>query len=287
MQNLDPLFAVLGDICQHVGRLHNLDNGSERNISLTKIIRDIAVNYAATRFGNKRVLTLTLALFSSFLLVISNLACASGDTPGREGPAPYAPVVSLTMLASRADFVAVVQVKDTDYVYTRSFPSEGSAFLKPLITYKSTRPGQDIVEVYEKGLHPNECYFENPTVLEEGRRYLVFFRLDPQDPDNYRGFAEGCALEILVTEDNRYVLKYPLDGIELTDNVGGLASPYNFRDNYALISEEALSPTTRDDLLTRGLIIPYQGKFKYTSGVDLTALRKLIDIKALSPQKNR
>jgi hypothetical protein len=39
----------------------------------------------------------------------------------------------------------------------------------------------------------------------------------------------------------------------------------------------------RNDLLERGLIIPYQGNYKYTHGVDLTAARKLISAEALKP----
>jgi hypothetical protein len=194
--------------------------------------------------------------------------------------------VSLSDLAAKANLVAVAQVKDTDYTYTRSFPSEGSAFLKILITYKLKQPGEDIIEVYEKGLHPGECYFENPTVFEEGRRYLVFFRIDPEDAENYRGFTEGCALEILVTADNRYALKYPVEGIKLTDDLDELAVEIDFHDNYALVAAESLPPSRRDDLLARGLIIPYQGKFKYTHGVDLGTVRKLISTEALKTRKD-
>ena len=219
-------------------------------------------------------------------LVFSTLLSASENIPTGVDTDQKTPAVSLSALAARADLVAVAQVKDTDYVYTRSFPSEGSAYLKILIAYKLNKPNEEIIEIYEKGLHPNECYFENPTVFEEGRRYLVFFRIDPDDPEDYLGFAEGCALEILVTGDNRYALKYPVKGIDLTDNLDELAVKYDFRDNYALVSEESLSPTERDDLLARGLIIPYQGQFKYTHGIDLTAARNLISTEALKPKKS-
>lgn len=195
--------------------------------------------------------------------------------------------VSLSELAAKADLVAVAQVKDADYFYTRAFPSEGSAFLKVLIAYKTSKPDEEIIEVYEQGLHPNECYFENPTVLEEGRRYLVFFRFDPADPKIYRGLAEGCALEILVDKNNRYALRYPIEGFRLTDKLDELAVKYDFRDNYALVSEESLSPGKRDDLLASGLIIPYQGKFKYTHGIDLTTARSLIAAENLKPKKSR
>jgi hypothetical protein len=220
------------------------------------------------------------------LLVFSTLIYASEETPANGNTGQKPAPVSLSELAAKADLVAVAQVKDTDYVYTRSFPSEGSAFLKILITYKLNKPAEEIIEVYEKGLHPGECYFENPTVLEEGRRYLVFFRIDPKDPEIYRGLSEGCALEILVTRDNRYALRYPADGIELSDKLDDLAVEYEFRDNYALVTAESLSPADRDDLLARKLIIPYQEEFKYTHGVDLTAVRNLISADALKPKRN-
>jgi hypothetical protein len=226
------------------------------------------------------------ALILGSLLVSSTLIFASDKTADTENKGQEEQAVSLTELATRADLVAIAQVKDTDYVFTRSFPSEGSAYLKILIAYKVNQPGEEIIEVYEKGLHPYECYFENPTVFEEGRRYLVFFRNDPEDPETYRGFPEGCALEIFVSKDNRYALKYPIEGLNLADKLDELATEYDFRDNYALVSEESLSPVERDDLLSRGLIIPYQGQFKYTHGVDLTTARKLITNEALKPARN-
>jgi len=200
-----------------------------------------------------------------------------------EEPSQITAPISLSELAAKADLVAVAQVKDTDYVYTRSFPSEGSAYLKILIAYKHNQPDEDIVEVYDKGLHPNECYFDNPSVLEEGRRFLVFFRRDPQDPQNYRGLAEGCALEILVTQDNRYALKHPVTGIDLTDDLRSLVTEYDFRDSYALVADEDMTPAVRDEMLTNSSIIPYQDEYKYTRGVDLSVIRKLIGRDALTP----
>jgi len=224
-------------------------------------------------------MSLGLLLLAGIFFVIKT-SHAIGESGRNAAP------ISLTQLAQKADLVAVAQVKDTDYVYTRLFPSEGSAYLKILIAYKHNRPDEGIIEVYDKGLHPNECYFDNPTVLEEGRRFLVFFRHDPEDSEIYRGLAEGCALEIFVTGNNRYALKYPVTGIELDDDLAALVMKYDFRDYYALVTEDSLTPAERDELLENGLIIPYQDGFKYTHGVDLGAARKLIDAKALKPEKN-
>lgn len=220
------------------------------------------------------------------LLVMVSISFSIDSGFAIEESAQKVAPISLSELAAKADLVAVAQVKDTDYVYTRSFPSEGSAYLKILIAYKHNQPDENIVEVYDKGLHPNECYFDNPSVLEEGRRFLVFFRRDPQDPQNYRGLAEGCALEILVTGENRYALKHPVTGINLTNELGDLVTEYNFRDNYALIADEDLTPAVRDEMLKNGSIIPYQDEYKYTRGVDLSAIRKLINSEALKTKNN-
>ena len=217
---------------------------------------------------------LTQRFIFSIALMISSLVCAADDTEK----------ISLSELASQADLVAVAQVVDTDYIYTRSFPSEGTAILKVLISYKANRAGEEFIEVYEKGLHPNECYFENPEFFLEGRRYLVFFSIDPVDPELYRGLPQGCALEILVTEDSAYALKYPVEGIQLEEQFESLATEYRFNDQHALVAEESLSPANRDGLLEREFIVPYEDRFKYTHGVDLTTVRKLIGADALKPK---
>jgi hypothetical protein len=226
-------------------------------------------------------------LLLSSLLAISAALDAAPESSGKNSHETEISPVTLTDLAAKADLVAVAQVKDTDYVFTRSFPSEGSAFLKLLITYKKNKPGEEIIEVYEKGLHPHECYFENPTVLEEGRRYLVFFRIDEEDPEIYRGLPQGCALELFVTRNSRYALKFPLKGIDIADELEGLATGYEFRDSYAVFDEDSISPSERDELLNRGLIIPYQGRFKYTHGIDLSTARSLISADALKTKRNR
>ncbi len=221
-------------------------------------------------------------LISAILsLFVGHLHAAETD----ENDLPVA-AISLSDLAAKSDLVAVVQVRDTDYVYARDFPNEGSAFLRILIAYKQNRQDEEIIEVFDTGLHPNECYFEGPTVLEEGRRYLIFFRIDPEYRDRYRGFPEGCALEVFVAEDNRYALKYPSNGILLSDPLDALAMQFEFRDNYALVSYESLSPTERKELLEKGLIIPYKDEFKYTRGVDLTTVRNLISSDALKPKSS-
>ena len=191
------------------------------------------------------------------------------------------PAISLSDLAAKSDLVAVAQARDTDYFMRREIPVSGSAYLRVLIPYKAD-PSVDIVEIYDKGLHENECYFPNPTVFEEGRRYLLFLVRDPEDPERYRGHPEGCALEVLVDSENRYALRYPVNGIRLSDDMAALATPLSFSDSYALVRDEDLSPAERNAMLEAGQIEPHgEGTWRYTMGISLGAARRLIAPQAL------
>ena len=190
--------------------------------------------------------------------------------------------VSLTDLALRSDLVAVAQVRDTDYRLRREIPVSGSAYLRPLITYKGD-DAVDIFEIYEKGLHERACYFPNPTVFEEGRRYLVFLVRDPEDPERYRALPEGCALDVLVTRDNRYALRYPADGIRLSDDLDRLAKSMDFADRYAIVADEDLLPQRRDHLLALGAIEAHgEDRWIFLLGIPLHEARRLIEPAALA-----
>jgi hypothetical protein len=206
-----------------------------------------------------------------------------------------APPISLADLGAKAEVIVLAQVKDTDYFYRREHPVSGSAYLKILIPYKIDKP-VEIIEVYEKGLHAKECYFPNPTVFEEGRRYLLFLKRDPGKPERYRGLAEGCALDVLVESDNRYALRYPVTGIDLADSLEDLAVEMQFGDSYAIENEDSLTSTERNNLLDAGWIVPLKESNKktvpgvlgepqiedasrqwiYTRGIDLVTIRKML-----------
>lgn len=194
-------------------------------------------------------------------------------------PAEAAPAISLAELAAAADVVAVVQMRDGDYRYQRDFPISGSAYLKVLIPYKVDQP-LEWIDVYEFGLHENECYFPNPTVFEEGRRYLVFLRRDPEDAERYRGLPQGCALDVLVTSDNSYALRIPATGIDLSDSLLELATEQHYADPYARETDGILASQTRDAWLENGWLRRETGEkgdeLVYTMGVDLLEVRALM-----------
>ena len=195
--------------------------------------------------------------------------------------------ISLAELAQAADVIVLAQTRDTDYMYRRKFPVDGSAFLKVLITYKTDKAA-DMIEVYEHGLHAHECYFQNPTVFEEGRRYLLFLQKDAVHPERYRGLAQGCALDVLVDRDNRYVLRLPVTGIQVSDPLSGMARGFEFADAYAVENDESLPPQQRDTLLASGWIVPRGDGYIYTQGVDLSTVRELMGkngVTAAAPEK--
>ncbi len=201
---------------------------------------------------------------------------ATAQEPGNE-EAPPAPPPTLEALASEADLVALVQVLDTDYEYARDFPIGGTAFLRLLIPYKLDRPLPDIIEVYEEGLHAGECYFPNPPVTEEGRRYLVFVRRNPDVEGQYLGLGPGCSLTVLVTAENRYVLRYPAEGLEIADDLSSLARPMVFADAHAVLDYEELEVAERNDLLERGLLEALEDRtYRLTRGIPLSEVRELL-----------
>ena len=178
-------------------------------------------------------------------------------------------------MAARADVVAVAQTRDTDYLYRRNFPYRGSAYLRILILYKGG-PLPEIIEVFEEGLSDFECYFPNPSVFEEGRRYLVFLVRDPEKPERFRGLPNGCALEILVRQDNRYAVRMPIEGVSLSGEFYSVSENMAFADAYAWIDGETISPGRRDELLAEGFLESDGDRYRWTRGVDLSAFRELL-----------
>jgi len=220
------------------------------------------------------------------LLALALTFAVSGFAQETDGDVADAPPPRLAELAAAADLVALVQVLDTDYEYAREFPVGGTAFLDILIPYKLDRPLPDIVEVYEEGLHPGECYFPNPPVTEEGRRYLLFVRRNPEVEGQYLGLESGCTLTALVTEDNRYALRYPLHGLAVSDPVDALAQPVDYADSHAVLDYEELEVDERNDLLARDLVVERDDRtYKLTHGVPLGDIRRLLGAENLTTDR--
>ncbi|KAA9132075.1 hypothetical protein F3N42_07860 [Marinihelvus fidelis] len=209
------------------------------------------------------------------LAALASTTWAQTDSTDDAAEAP--PPASLAELASQSDLVAVVQVADTDYVYARGFPTGGTAFLRVLIRWRLTHPVGDLVRVYDEGLHEGECYFQNPDVGEEGRRHLLFVRDNPDVDNQFLGLPHGCSLEVLVTADNGYALRYPPSNFELTNDLAALARPLQFADPYAVVDDDELTIAERDALLEGGWLVQQDdGRYRFTHGIPLGDLRPLL-----------
>ena len=221
-------------------------------------------------------------MYRQILLVLAAALMVPGLVLAQD-EAPALPPLTLAELAAASDLVALVQVADTDYQYAREFPTGGTAYLRVLISYRVSAPIGEIIEVYDEGLHAHECYFENPSVLAEGRRHLVFLRDNPAVDGQFLGLHSGCALEVLVTTSNRYALRYPLFGMAIADDVAALVEPMEFTDAYAFPEDEDLTVAERNELLAAGYLERREdGRFRFTHGIELSALRQLIGAKNLT-----
>jgi hypothetical protein len=233
-------------------------------------------------------------------LLLAGTAAAGSDEPPGPGAGPF----SLAELARKADFVALAQVRDTDYLRRRDIPVSGSAYLRVLVPYKGDA-GMELVEVYEKGLHERECYFPDRDVFEEGRRYLLFLQRDADHPERYRGLAEGCAVDVLVDRDSRYAIRLPVTGLTLSDPLGQLARTMQFSDPYAVVDDASLPPALRDAMLAAGQIVAHESEaassspgpaglprpdaaasrlWRYTQGVSLGEFRELMRLEPADRQ---
>ncbi len=217
-------------------------------------------------------LVLSLILFS-----ISTLVSAQED-PEDQHTLP----VSLSELAATADLVALTRVLDTDYEYTREFPRGGTAFLQVLIPYKVARALEDILEVYDEGLHFGECYFKNPTVLEEGRRHLVFLKFSKDVEGQYNGLVQGCKLDVLVRDNGQYALRFPVKGIRLADDLSPHAIPMEFQDPYASLEDEEITPGERNELLGKGFLKAVDQHYELNHGIEISVIRKLMGPEGLT-----
>ena len=206
------------------------------------------------------------------LLALGTDPAAAGE-PGR----------SLAEMAAEADLIAVVRVEQTDYQKTRDFPSLGTAFLKILIPYKGTSR-DEIIEVSEKGLADDACYYPEPGVWQfEGDRFLAFLKKSADGKDSYRGRAPGCRMPVLVTEDNRYAVRYPIRGLEIKDP--GVVTQLKYADPAAFVNAADFTSAQIDELVNyyharrveeEDPLAPPRIIYVYTLGIPISRMRALM-----------
>ena len=182
--------------------------------------------------------------------------------------------------AATSDIVALAQLDRIDYDYKRGFPVSGRAWLRPLITYKSTEPLTGILVVREKGLKENECYFPRVHPWDERPRYLLFL-VEDEDKDTLEGHPDGCAIEILVDSRGGYAARWPQPAFGGEHGRGGpeireLVEEMTFQGPMARIDAGDMLAHQRRDRAERDYMDIDGTSLVPTRGIELTDLRRLM-----------
>ncbi len=211
---------------------------------------------------------------------------------GGDGPTavPASELLRLDQLAAASDLVALVQVVETKYEYRRGFPISGSGYLRVILPYKADQR-YSLIEVSEEGIN-NSCYFPTTAMWDEGQRFLVFLSHDDDevpdyrnpDPDQdpayhglrFRSHSATCALPVLVTENNQYAIRYPLDSIAWDEAALAAVQEMNFTDPDAHVPTEDMTRTAVAGFSERYAARQQGDSLVYTKGVYLSDVRRLM-----------
>ncbi len=204
-------------------------------------------------------------------LCFTPLLAAAGPEPGNHW---------LAERAATSDRVVLAQLDRIDYEYRRGQPVEGSAWFKPLITYKSDGESPAAVVVTEQGLKHNECYFPRVAPWEENPRYLLFL-VEDREAGAITGHPDGCAIEILVDSAGGYAARWPQPALGGEHGRGDAALQARVRemtfqgpmariDTGDLLAHQRRQRAERDFMEIDGTdLVP-------TRGIALTDLRRLM-----------
>jgi len=206
-----------------------------------------------------------------FVLLATSSTLTLADEDDAE-PAP--PDLHPEALASESDLVALIQVDRTDYERRRGAPVAGTGWLQVLLPYKVQRP-IDRIRVVEEGFGEDRCYFDDAPLWEEQPRYLVF--LTAAEKGNFQGHRSTCKLHVLVTDDNRYAVRWPQDKLHLDEGDEALVQELDFVGPDSFIDVSEMTSIRRNDLQQQyRLEDAGDGRYRYTRGIPLEDFRTLL-----------
>lgn len=213
----------------------------------------------------KRLIAVSLLLAGSLWL-----SPVSGQDDA-ETEAEYQPLHP-SQLAAESDAVVLAQVDRVNYETRRGFPVSGAAWIRVLVRYKVPSP-IDFVKVAEEGFGPDRCYFDDGPMWEELPRYLVF--LNRADKHEFEGHRGGCKLEVLVTDDNRYAVRWPQEGLVLNPEDEALIQELTFQGPGAYVDVSEMTSIGREDLLREyHMVDTGDNRYRYTRGIRLEDFRE-------------
>jgi len=202
---------------------------------------------------------------------------ATDSEAGASGPLHPA------QLAAESDVVVLAQLDRLDYERRRGFPVSGSGWARVLLRYKVQDP-IDLVRIVEEGFGPDRCYFPDVPLWQELPRFLLF--LNRGEGRDYTGHRGGCMLEVLVTDNNSYAVRWPQDDLVLNDDELALIEELAFVGPGSTRDVSEMTSISREALL-RDYSMEDIGEFtfRYTRGIPLSVFRKqIIGSEALRPQ---
>jgi hypothetical protein len=215
----------------------------------------------------KRYLTALLILLPALLL-------AEDTPPPRMTPAE---------LAADSDLVVLAQLDRVNYEERRGFPVKGTAWLNVLVRYKVDQP-IDMIRLVEEGFGPDRCYFDDIPMWQELPRYLLF--LNRTEGRSFEGNRNGCKLEVLVTRDNRYAVRWPQENLHLDAAGEALVQELDFHGPNAFVDVSEMTSIRREDLTERYFLVEdEQGRFRYSRGIPIEDFRTLLGAENLTQDR--
>ena len=230
-----------------------------------------------------------------FLLMIAGLlwvvpAAAEDESDNADGEH------QLTTPAERAaesDYVVLAQLDAYKYEEKRKFPVSGDTWFDVLLTYKAPRKIHRLT-IFEEGLGDDKCYFDHVELFGEMPRFLLFLNDDPDsESGKLRGHPDGCAVAVVATTSNEYVVRWPLDSMRFEDPeaVEALTKEYDFHGPGAFVNLGELVGYRIEEEAARQHLEKVEDRrgrhavYRYTRGIPLNVFRtELIGAENLKPE---
>lgn len=207
----------------------------------------------------------------ALLLVLPTLLLAGEEAPEMPTPAE---------LAAESDYVVLARLEVYDYEERRNIPVEGKAWFEVLVPYKVPAPTGRL-RLYEQGVGGDRCYFDDVALHGEMPRYLLFL-VEHHDPEqgDARGHPDRCALPVLVSTDNRYAVRWPIDGLDLPEDIGSRVRAFEFHGPGSTVDLRGETRHRREQRIEREFLEPVEGgrraQYRYTRGIPLEDFRPLM-----------
>lgn len=177
-------------------------------------------------------------------------------------------------LASESDFVLLARLEAYEYEERREIPVEGKTWFDVLVPYKVPSPTER-VQVKEEGFGENKCYFADVTLWGDLPRYLLFLIRDEEG--DIRGHPDGCAIPVLITTDNKYAVRWPLENVEVGEEAENMVQEFEFHGAGAFIDLSEMTSIRREETVEQKYLVKTDsGKHRYTRGILLEDFRQVL-----------